>query len=181
MTLVEVENTCADCGITFLHAQPRPEGWVCADCANAAVARNAAVAGRFVPPKPRFRLEWADDDTAKIWADLPGKSDHGDWPAAGRHIATLRWNGIEWLFIRRDESGGGYPGDLIDVDPEQRAHLAAVANENALDRLKRPEPINEALDAELELRRREFRDETRELAELGAKGKARVWWHYHFS
>lgn len=94
-------------------------------------------------------------------------------------IAELFWNGAEWLFVPWGKDGLIYSADdmrHIDVDPERRLHLNRIEEANTLDRLDRNETVQAAMDAALMTRRREFRDDTRELAEMGAKIFARGWY-----
>lgn len=122
------------------------------------------------PPNATFRLESYDEDTSKVFAVVG---------PASYHIADLFFNGAEWLFLKYDADGEivNDSGNMwIDADPEEWARLRDIANENAKDREQRNQTVNDTLDAALALRRRQFRDDTRELAELGAKGKARAWW-----
>lgn len=125
-------------------------------------------------PKAKFRLEWVDDNTAKV----RGHRTDNEY-LSPQHVGDLWFNGAEWLFVKYDLHGeivNDAENMWIDTDPEEWAHLREIANENAKGREDRNQAVNEALDAALALRRRQFRDDTRELAELGAKGKARAWW-----
>jgi len=120
--------------------------------------------------RTKFQLKSHDDDTSKVFV-VVGADEH--------HVGDLFFNGCEWLFVKLDAEGEivtDSSNTWIDADPEQWAHLREMANENAKGREERNQAVNDALDAALALRRRQFRDDTRELAELGAKGKARAWW-----
>lgn len=96
-------------------------------------------------------------------------------------IAVMEWDGGQWIFVPRTYDGDDERNHAraVDVDPRRRLHLDAVAKENLVGRLERNEAINEALDAALVTRRREFRDETLEDAELAAKLHARWWWRVY--
>lgn len=121
----------------------------------------------------KFEVEWHmrnGENVGLVFAVTEGRPK----------IAELYWNGAEWLFVPIGKDGethtqGGFIR-YIDVDPQTRLHLNLVAEENAKDRLDRHETVQAALDAALATRRRQFRDDTRELAELGARMYAR-WWY----
>jgi hypothetical protein len=124
--------------------------------------------------KPKFVVEPYESDSenvALIFA-VVGDEKH--------KIAELFWNGAEWLFVPMDKDGELFPGTQnmrhIDVDPGRRMHLNAIAEENLKGSADRHETVQAAMVAALATRRREFRDDTRDLAELGAKIYARGWY-----
>lgn len=160
---------CPRCGLNTLSPVGIAQGVRCRQC--------EWEGSSFMPPNARlqFRVDWCDDDpnTGEVHVILPADSPE-DWPSK---LGEVFWNGAEWWFIRHDKDGEiDHPMDnFIDVDPGLRMHLNDVQAENLKDRAERPEAVNEALDAALATRRREFRDDTRDLAELGAKMYARSW------
>lgn len=124
--------------------------------------------------KATFRLESEDVDRYGVFADA--ESGHVF------RVADLWWDGAVWLFIPRTASGigtpdgTGMPAETIDVDPHGRLHLNEVSNENAETRHERSPGVNDAMDQAMLVARTNHRDETRELAELMARGKARIHW-----
>lgn len=120
---------------------------------------------------PRPRLFWVDDDTAKVMVYK-------------HHVADLFWNGGEWFFMPYNTDGHHLTTDFwsyIKVDTERWVLLRDRSNTIAETAHQKAEAERAALFAELELQRKEFRDDTKEFAELAAIGKARVWWRTMYS
>jgi len=142
----------------------------CALCSNVLYDDAPLTPMTAEPPSATFRLKFHDEICSKIVATVRLGEQY--------HIADVFFNGAEWLYVRLDRSGEVvHPIDRwLNVDPEQWSHLREMTNENAKGREERPQAVNEALDAALAARRRQFRDDTREDAELLARGMARVWW-----
>jgi hypothetical protein len=123
------------------------------------------------PPKATFRLEWLPGDesdnlivVAKVWAHQPG--------AEPRHVGDLMFNGNEWLFYRIDRVGDTLMETYwIPVDPG-----AESADRSEHIKLRVQDGTIDGAIAALNFRRKVRRDETRDLAELGAKMEARKWW-----
>ena len=119
----------------------------------------------------KFEIETHDADVYLVFAVTPDSRSK---------IAEVMWNGGEWVFMAMDRNGGYMPVEgawrVIDVDPQRRLHLGEVEAANLLDRIDRNETVQAALDMALTTRRRQFRDETREDAILGAKLFARGWY-----
>lgn len=123
----------------------------------------------------RFESRVHDDDTFTVWAidRAPGHAtDQHAW-----HIADVFFNGGEWLHIKYDLTGEIVHGQMkwIDADHAQWAELREFTNHVNEARHKRTETELAALDALLAIRRREFRDDTREDARLWGIALSRVW------
>lgn len=114
----------------------------------------------------KLTLEWTDDDSAWVIAlDAP--------PSDPVKVGTLGWNGSQWFFWRLTQDGevimdGGY---FIDVDPEQDDAFRKEAFEIA----RLDESIRTVRELELQGRRTMFRDDSRDLASIGARVEARRW------
>lgn len=124
--------------------------------------------------KLKFRVDWWEKDGENvgfIFGLVGGYEEK---------IAELFWNGGEWLFLPCDKDGKVIASNdglrHIDVDPARRMHLNQIEEANINDRLDRGEAVQAAMDAALMSRRREFRDDTRDLAVVGAKIYARGWY-----
>lgn len=170
MTVAELRQACPDCGEGEIVPLGVLVGSRCPSC--------GWEGSSFMEPThgPKFDVRWYENDPENvglIFAVLPD----------GEHkIAELFWNGGEWLFIPQDKDGDVVNGSehwkFIDADPDMRLHLNAVATENNALRLDRPDAVNEALDAALATMRLKFRDDTREMAVVGAKIFARGWYSH---
>lgn len=119
-------------------------------------------------PKPRFELTWLDQDTAEVYAA------NEQTPVVGE----LFWNGNEWLFIPHDKEGEQVM-DLRYIPCDPDGEKAEREDEQRIA-IQQPEGIRAALMAELNGRRQLRRDDTRELAVVGAKIEARKWWATEF-
>ena len=116
------------------------------------------------------RLEWLDKDTAKVFVQ-------------SHHIADLWWNGLEWFFMPYEIQAGQEQNlcntshwSHIKVDTWRYGQLRKRINDQNAEAHNQPEAIRAANNAELESERNDFRDDTKDFAELGAIGKARIWW-----
>jgi hypothetical protein len=119
-----------------------------------------------VNASPKPILHWVNDDAAKVMVHK-------------NHIGDLFWNGMEWFFMPYDLSGNHLTTDFwsyIKVDTARWVQLRDKGNTLAETQHTKTEAERAALHAELELERKEFRDDTKEFAVLAAVGKGRVWW-----
>jgi hypothetical protein len=117
----------------------------------------------------RPKVVWLDDDTGKVYVQ-------------SHHIADIWWNGMEWYFMRYEIVDGEKSMTTteqwtwINVEPDLWVKLRNSTN----DLNARAHSLNvaeyAALKAELDLERMEFRDDTKEFAELVAIGYGRLWW-----
>jgi hypothetical protein len=119
--------------------------------------------------KLKFRVDWMEN--RNVGSVIAMADDE-------HKIGELFWNGSEWLFIRWTIMGEVHDpiNTWIDVDPGRRIHLNKIADENLKGSTDRNPTVQAALDAALDTRRREFRDDTRDLAVIGAKMHGRFWW-----
>lgn len=106
-------------------------------------------------------VQWVDEDVAKV---LIGPHE----------VAELAWVSETWTFFRLDTEGKVvHPvNEWINVDPDEHRQLSEERGKILI----RPPEEHAPLIAEREGRVRMFRDDTRDLAVLGAKVKARKWW-----
>lgn len=119
-----------------------------------------------VAEQVRPTLDWVDEDAARVLVH-----EH--------HIADLFWNGGEWFFIPYGTDGHQLTTEhwsYIKVDTERWIKLRDKANDMAAAAVNRTEAERQAYSKELQLERKEFRDDTVEFAEMAAIGKGRVWW-----
>lgn len=119
----------------------------------------------------KFEATVYDDNVYGVWAVTPdGRSK----------IAEVMWDGGEWIFRPCDKEGFILDRGtrLIDVDPARRLHLNQIEVANAMSRAEPDtnETVQAALDLALDTRRRQFRDDSREDAILGARLFARGWY-----
>lgn len=141
--------------------------------------------------RAKIRIEWTDDDTAKVLAEFDGLDF--------RQVGELAWDWQHgWFFFRHEPVGEAvhrvgsedpiemlvtgsrqvdgdppdYGRELIDVDPDARLKFNGelVAVSTTSDEIQRMVKI-----AELRGRLNMFRDETRDLAVIGAKVGAKRW------
>ena len=122
--------------------------------------------------KVSFQLKFSSDDVSEVFAVVPPNIsiDH-----AGTHkLGELFWNGNEWLFVRWTPDGDMVMDGLhyIPTDPEGEEAHRQEDREIAL----KPEALRDPLRQELNGRRKIRRDETRDMAVVGAKIEARKWW-----
>ena len=118
-----------------------------------------------------IEVRWADENEACILIE-----DFAVNYQQPFRIGTLKWSDSSccWTFVRHAPDGPMVESPvLISVDPEgedtwrrQRQEIAVQPNE----------ALRMALDAELDGRLHTFRDDTRDVAVLGAKVQAREWW-----
>jgi hypothetical protein len=150
------------CGHVFT-AEPDNESLI--DCPNCGMWFGAGEENVTESTKPR--LEWLDEDTAKVFVQ-------------SHHIADLSWNTIEWHFIPFEfephQQLTVHYWSWIKVDTEHYAELRKRINDQRAVAHEQPEAIRAANNAELESQCRDFRDATKEFAEMAAVGKARIWW-----
>lgn len=183
MTVADKELTAADLKVGDRFTMPdnghgktftltKPDWAVSDDQEMMTQLRGIERVVRALPKGLKFRVDRYEKDAENVglvFAITPDREDK---------IAELFWNGAEWMFIPMypdSEIGPSSEMRHIDVDPHHRLHLNRVAEANLLGRADRPDSVNEALDAALAKMRRQFRDESWELAVLGAKLQARRW------
>lgn len=183
MTVADRELTAADLKVGDRFTMPdnghgktftltKPDWAVSDDQEMMTQLRGIERVVRALPKGLKFRVERYEKDAENVGLVFAVTPDGED------KIAELFWNGAEWMFIPMYPDGEIGPSSEmrhIDVDPARRMHLNAVAEENNKDRMARTEAVNEAFDAALATMRRQFRDESWELAVLGAKLQARRW------
>lgn len=136
--------------------------------------------------RAKIRVEWADDDTAKVLAEFDGLDF--------KQVGELAWDWQHgWFFFRHEPDheelravGEEDPiemlvsvskqvpdgGDLVDVDPDARLKFnnELVAVNTTADEVTRMTML-----AELRGRLNMHRDETRDIAVIGAKVGAKRW------
>lgn len=107
----------------------------------------------------KLTVTWLDEDKGLVSASTDGKDP--------LPCGTVFWAGDEWLYQPGSES----PTQAINVDPEQteqfRQERLAIAYRDA--------SVRPALEAEWEGRIRLYRDDSRVLAEIGARVEAKRW------
>lgn len=123
-------------------------------------------------PPAKFRFDWVDDNNANVIAVPPV-------PNEPVRIGILAWDADSWCFTRIDSNGEEIVGaDTIECD------IAAEAELRKADEQARIEDTGAALKARLkaiETSRQLYRDDSRDLAELGARIVARKWWRLFWS
>lgn len=121
-------------------------------------------------PMPKFRFEWVDDDNANVIAVPPA-------PSEPVRIGLLSWDADSWCFTRIDRDGQQIVGaHTIECDAEREADLRSRHENTRIEAAAQPYSVLQArlaawtVDCEL------YRDESRDIAELGSRIVARKWW-----
>lgn len=117
--------------------------------------------------KAKIVVEWKDKDNGEVLAVADGL-DH-------RIVGFLNWDWEHgWFFFRaKDSELVSDGGHLIDVDPEQRIDFHDERSKIVIKAGTQAE--YEVLLSELVGRINMHRDETRDLAVMGAKVQAKRW------
>jgi hypothetical protein len=124
-------------------------------------------------PPAKFRFEWEDDNNASVIAIPPE-------PSEPVRIGLLSWDADSWCFTRIDRTGVQLVGaDTIECDAEAEAELRK-AHEDALT-TGGGEAVLTAKVAALDTQRDLYRDDSRDIAELGARIVARKWWRLFYT
>lgn len=124
-------------------------------------------------PSAKFRFEWEDDDNANVIAIPPE-------PNEPVRIGILTYDVDSWCFTRIDRTGVQLVGaDTIECDAGTEAELRK-AYEDTLT-TGGGETVIAAKIAALDTQRGLYRDDSRDIAELGARIVARKWWRLFYT
>lgn len=111
----------------------------------------------------KLTVTWLDDDKGLVAASVDGRDP--------LPCGTVFWAGDEWLY----QADGDPTTQAINVDPEQTEQF----REERLSIARLDQSVRPALEAEWEGRIRLYRDDSRALAEIGARVEAKRWLKAH--